>query len=76
MCRVFGCVASEPVSIRHELLKSRDPLIRQSEEHDSGWGMAVYERAGGCVLAGAAGGGSEAARADLEFVKANGDPSR
>jgi predicted glutamine amidotransferase len=44
MCRVFGCVAAEPVSIRHELLEADNPLIRQSEEHDSGWGMAVYER--------------------------------
>src|SRR5215210_5399600 len=68
MCRVFGCVAAEPVSIRHELLEAENPLIRQSEEHDSGWGMAVYERADG---------GEptlvrfpEAAHADDEFVKA------
>jgi predicted glutamine amidotransferase len=47
MCRVFGCVAAEPVSIRHELLQAENPLIRQSEDHDSGWGMAVYERADG-----------------------------
>jgi predicted glutamine amidotransferase len=47
MCRVFGCVASEPVSIRNELVDARNPMIRQSEEHDSGWGMAVYERAEG-----------------------------
>jgi predicted glutamine amidotransferase len=47
MCRVFGCVAAEPVSIRHELLEADNPLIRQSEDHDSGWGMAVYERANG-----------------------------
>jgi len=47
MCRVFGCVASEPVSIRHELIEAVNPLIRQSEDHDSGWGMAVYERANG-----------------------------
>ena len=47
MCRVFGCVAAEPVSIRHELLEAENPLIRQSEEHDSGWGMAVYERPDG-----------------------------
>jgi predicted glutamine amidotransferase len=44
MCRVFGCVAAEPVSIEHELLEAENPLIRQSEEHDSGWGMAVYEQ--------------------------------
>jgi predicted glutamine amidotransferase len=47
MCRVFGCVAAEPVSIRHELLEADNPMIRQSEDHDSGWGMAVYERAEG-----------------------------
>jgi glutamine amidotransferase len=47
MCRVFGCVAAEPVSIRHELLEAENPLIRQSEDHDSGWGMAVYERPDG-----------------------------
>ena len=47
MCRILGCVAREPVSIRHELLESRNPFIRQSEEHDSGWGMAVYERPDG-----------------------------
>ena len=40
-------MAAEPVSIRHELVEAENPLIRQSEEHDSGWGMAVYERADG-----------------------------
>jgi predicted glutamine amidotransferase len=50
MCRVFGCVAAEPVSIRHELLEAENPLIRQSEHHDSGWGMAVYERPDGSDL--------------------------
>ena len=44
MCRIFGCVAAEPMSLRHELLEAENPLIRQSEHHDSGWGMAVYER--------------------------------
>jgi predicted glutamine amidotransferase len=47
MCRVFGCVAAEPASIRHELLEAENPLIRQSDDHDSGWGMAVYGRADG-----------------------------
>lgn len=47
MCRVFGCVAAEPASIRHELIEAENPLIRQSEDHDSGWGMAVYGRADG-----------------------------
>jgi predicted glutamine amidotransferase len=50
MCRVFGCVAAEPVSIRHELLEAENPIIRQSEDHDSGWGMAVYERPDGSDL--------------------------
>ena len=47
MCRVFGCVCAEPASIRHDLLEAENPLIRQSEQHDSGWGMAVYERTEG-----------------------------
>src|SRR5690242_4287052 len=47
MCRVLGCVASEPVSLRHELLHAENPMIRQSEEHDSGWGMSIYRRAEG-----------------------------
>ena len=68
MCRVFGCVAAEPVSIRHELLEAENPLIRQSEDHDSGWGMAVYERGDGreprLVRF------PEAAYADGEFVRA------
>jgi predicted glutamine amidotransferase len=68
MCRVFGCVAAEPVSIRHELLEAENPLIRQSEEHDSGWGMAVYERGDGAqpqlVRF------PEAAHSDGEFVSA------
>jgi glutamine amidotransferase len=68
MCRVFGCVAAEPVSIRHELLQAENPLIHQSEDHDSGWGMAVYERADGAepqlVRF------PEAAYADGEFLRA------
>lgn len=47
MCRVLGCVAREPVSLRHELLDADNPMIRQSEQHDSGWGMAVYLAAEG-----------------------------
>jgi predicted glutamine amidotransferase len=70
MCRVFGCVAAEPVSIRHELLEAENPLIRQSEEHDSGWGMAVYERPEGAepTLVRFPG----AAHTDGEFVNATG----
>ena len=47
MCRVLGCVAREPVSIRHELLEADNPFIRQSENHDSGWGIAAHLRAEG-----------------------------
>ena len=68
MCRIFGCVAAEPVSVRHELLEAENPMIRQSEEHDSGWGMAVYLRGEGeeanCVRF------PEAAYADGDFSKA------
>jgi predicted glutamine amidotransferase len=68
MCRVLGCVATDPVSLRHELLSADNPLIRQSEDHDSGWGMAVYRRADGdapslCRF-------PEAAHTDLEFRSA------
>jgi predicted glutamine amidotransferase len=68
MCRVFGCVSAEPVSIRHELLDAENPMIRQSEEHDSGWGMAVYERADGAEPRVAR--FPAAAHSDGEFVKA------
>jgi len=68
MCRVFGCVAADPISVRHDLLEADNPLIRQSEEHDSGWGMAVYRRADGaeprCVRF------PEAAHQDEEFLEA------
>src|SRR3954469_19786687 len=68
MCRVFGCVSAEPVSIRHELLEAENPMIRQSEEHDSGCGVAVYERADGaephCVRL------PQAAHSDDDFVRA------
>ena len=68
MCRVFGCVAAEPASIRHELIEAENPLVRQSEDHDSGWGMSVYERADGldprCVRF------PEAAFSDPDFVDA------
>src|SRR5919107_121575 len=74
MCRVFGCVAAEPASIRHELIEAENPLIRQSEDHDSGWGMAVYERADGldprCVRF------PQAAFADPDFLDATGITGR
>jgi predicted glutamine amidotransferase len=47
MCRVFGCVSAEPVSVRHELLEAENPIIHQSEDHDSGWGMAAYGHSDG-----------------------------
>ena len=45
MCRILGCVSAEPISIEHELLHGDNPLIQQSADHDSGWGMAVYRQA-------------------------------
>lgn len=68
MCRLLGCVAHEPVAIRHELLEAPNPLIRQSEEHDSGWGMAAHVEADGTppeLLRSA-----EAAHASPEFERA------
>lgn len=47
MCRLFGCVSRDPIAVRHDLLEADNPLIHQSEDHDSGWGMAVYRRAEG-----------------------------
>lgn len=68
MCRILGCVASEPVSLRAELLEAHNPLIRQSEGHDSGWGIAVYRRGEGeaphCMRF------PEAAYADGQFAAA------
>lgn len=46
MCRVFGAVAAAPISVRYELLEARNPLIVQSESHDSGWGIAAYRQLG------------------------------
>jgi predicted glutamine amidotransferase len=43
MCRLFGAAASAPVDISFELLGADNPLIRQSELHDSGWGIAYYD---------------------------------
>jgi glutamine amidotransferase len=46
MCRVFGAVASDPISIKHELTESSNPMIRLSEDHDSGWGLSAYRDIG------------------------------
>lgn len=46
MCRVFGAVASDQISVRYELLEAENPFIRLSENHDSGWGMAAYREPG------------------------------
>ena len=43
MCRLFGTAASAPVDLSFELLDSENPLLGQSERHDSGWGIASYE---------------------------------
>ena len=40
--QAFGAAASAPVDISFELLEADNPLIRQSEQHDSGWGIAYY----------------------------------
>jgi predicted glutamine amidotransferase len=42
MCRLFGVAATAPVDISFELLEAENPLIRQSQRHDSGWGIAHY----------------------------------
>jgi predicted glutamine amidotransferase len=42
MCRLFGAAASDPVDVSFELLRSDNSVLRQSEEHDSGWGSAYY----------------------------------
>jgi predicted glutamine amidotransferase len=42
MCRLFGVAASAPVDISFELLDADNPLVEQSEQHDSGWGIAYY----------------------------------
>jgi predicted glutamine amidotransferase len=42
MCRLFGVAASAPVDVSFELLSADNPLVDQSELHDSGWGMAYY----------------------------------
>lgn len=47
MCRIFGAVAAAPISVRYELLEAKNPLIVQSESHDSGWGIAAYRQLGG-----------------------------
>ena len=74
MCRIFGCVAAEPVSVRHELVDADNPLIHQSEEHDSGWGMAVYDRGDGedpdCLRF------PDAAHQDGDFMRALGMKGR
>jgi predicted glutamine amidotransferase len=44
MCRIFGAVAGEAMSIRHELLEAEHPMIHRDADEDSGWGMAVYRR--------------------------------
>jgi predicted glutamine amidotransferase len=42
MCRLFGVAATAPIDISFELLGAENPLIRQSQQHDSGWGIAYY----------------------------------
>lgn len=42
MCRVFGAVATDPISVRYELIESINPMVALSASHDSGWGVAAY----------------------------------
>jgi predicted glutamine amidotransferase len=42
MCRLFGSAATAPIDISFELLEADNPIIEQSERHDSGWGVAYY----------------------------------
>jgi predicted glutamine amidotransferase len=42
MCRLFGVAASAPVDVSFELLGADNPFVEQSEQHDSGWGIAYY----------------------------------
>src|SRR3954452_1528167 len=42
MCRLFGAAASAAINVRFELLESDNSVLRQSEQHDSGWGCAFY----------------------------------
>lgn len=44
MCRLLGCVAGEPMSLRRELLEGETAMVRRASEEVSGWGMAVYRR--------------------------------
>ena len=46
MCRLFAASASAPVDVSFELLRSDNSILRQSEEHDSGWGSAYYSEDG------------------------------
>ena len=47
MCRVLGCVAHTPVSLRYELLEAENALTHQARAAGSGFGVAAYLNAGG-----------------------------
>ncbi|WDT92777.1 class II glutamine amidotransferase [Thermoleophilum album] len=47
MCRLLGSVSVSPHSLAAELLDAPNALLRQADEHDSGFGLAVYPRADG-----------------------------
>jgi prepilin-type processing-associated H-X9-DG protein len=65
MCRLFGAAATAPVDISFELLRADNPIIDQSERHDSGWGVAHYENGTATVERFA-----QAAHADPDFPQA------
>ena len=43
MCRIFGLIASGPVSIWFSMLRTPNALIKQSQWHRDGWGIGYYE---------------------------------
>lgn len=45
MCRLFAAVAGEPIDVRYELVEATNPLRRQAELHDSGWGLTCFDDA-------------------------------
>jgi predicted glutamine amidotransferase len=49
MCRLFAAAANDPVDVSFELLHSDNSVLRQSEEHDSGWGSVYYTNDGPLV---------------------------
>jgi predicted glutamine amidotransferase len=71
MCRLFGAAAGAPVNVSFELLSSRNSVLRQSEEHDSGWGSAYYSNGTPAIQR-----FPHAAHADISFTEATSGSAR